>query len=315
MPRMKANAEARRSGLIGSRNPRATSSVIPTRSTQISRSRSSKLFFQRSRTIRLAIRLTAAILVLARGAAPAAAQSEQPDEPTPYRERSFSQQLGERFHPHELTYAAAGSSDATMQFSFKLELLKRGLYFGYTNILLWQIEDSFPLKDINFQPELFWRFNAAPAWQTWLDTGYAHDSNGESGQASRAVDRLFLRLAKELELLDRRLVWTVSAALTLLEGDFNKDRSDYLGFWETVIIVPGLVETRTLRIGIDAKLVSGTNGVPFDRGSITSGLAASLTRYPFSPNFYLQYFSGYGEVLREYNRRRQALRLGLSMNY
>ncbi len=262
------------------------------------------------------IHLTAAVLALACGVAPSTAYCEETEGRARYQERSFSEQLGERFHPHKLTYAAVGSRDAAMQFSFKLRLLKRGhLYFAYTNIILWQVAGSFPFKDINFQPEMFWRFESRPDWRMWLDTGYGHNSNGESGEASRAVDRLFARLGKEFDLLDRRLIWMAWASLTLLEGEFNKDRSDYLGFWHAAMIVPNLIETDSLRIGFDVRLVSGAHGLPFDKGSISSGLTASLTRYPLSPNLYFQYFSGYGEVLRDYNHRSDAFRLGLSMNY
>ena len=224
-----------------------------------------------------------------------------------------------RFTPHRLNYGVINGNDAKMQFSLKYRLIRDfGLYFAYTNLIVWDVwEYSTPYRDINFKPELFYRWRPDLKWIYSADAGYWHNSNGKDGEKDRAWDRLFGRVNMTVPLWHFDLVWLTAIYYTFNKNEANDDIENYLGWWETAFFIRDLLPRAEDKDNLDFEyhLVSGDHGRPFDRGSQMLGLRYKFKKAAFQPHLYLQYFNGYGEVILEYNKRSEELRFGLALPY
>lgn len=229
-----------------------------------------------------------------------------------YRENPFSM--------HKPNYAIIGSNDLKLQYSFKYRFFtKADLYGSFTNLILWDIyEDQNPAYDNNYQPELFYRFVKDNKWFMSADVGYWHLSNGTSGENARSWDRLFVRFLQTDKIFDMDLLWYVHIwPITLYEGRENRDISDYLGWWDFGFWLKNILKHQT-GDGLDVQFNfrSGKHGIPMDKGNVTAGLQYRIQRWTtFNPTLYLQYFYGYGEVIRDFNVRSDELRFGISWFY
>lgn len=130
------------------------------------------------------------------------------------------------FHERNYVLSSLGSTDAVkFQLSIKYAVLPfsrrpparrllvpEGIYFGYTQVAIWDaydLQDSSPMKDVNFQPELFYH----RGWSTPLmsgcrlrafQLGVRHASNGQKGDSTRAVNTIQGRLTAGCSLPGRR---------------------------------------------------------------------------------------------------------------
>lgn len=59
-------------------------------------------------------------------------------------------------------------------------------------------------------------------------------------------------------------------------------------------------------------LISGDDGVPFDRGSWQVGLQYRLKGVKFNPRLYAYYSSGYGDTMLEYKDYKSTFRVGIA---
>lgn len=218
---------------------------------------------------------------------------------------------------HRLNYAVVGSNDAKLQFSFKFSLSENiPLYFAYSNLALWDIyETSSPLDDINFVPELFYRFKGNENWLISVDAGYIHTSNGKDDVLSRSQDRLALRLNKAFNPGPLHLIWITSLYAPLTTGKHNKDIDHYLGYWDMQLILRGLLGNRRENLDLIFATHAGKDSLPFNRGNLTTALKYRLPSEAFHPYLYAEYFYGYGETLLNYDKRDNQFRAGLAFFY
>ncbi|MDY0212527.1 MAG: phospholipase A [Desulfuromonadaceae bacterium] len=229
-----------------------------------------------------------------------------------YRETPFSM--------HKPNYAIIGSNDLKLQYSFKYRFFsKADLYGSFTNLILWDIyEDQNPAYDNNYQPELFYRFVKESKWFLSADVGYWHLSNGTSGENARSWDRLFVRFLQTTKVSDMDLLWYAHIwPVTLYKGRENRDINEYLGWWDFGFWLKNILRHQS-GDGLDFQFNfrSGDHGIPFDKGNATVGLQYRIQRWTtFNPTLYLQFFYGYGEVIRDYNVRTDELRMGISWFY
>jgi outer membrane phospholipase A len=235
-------------------------------------------------------------------------------------ERVFKNYKENPFSMHKLNYAILGSDDLKLQYSFKYRFFTNtDLYASFTNLILWDVyQDQKPAYDNNYQPELFYRFVKEDKWFLSADVGYWHLSNGTAGENARSWDRLFARVLQTTKISNMDLFWFADIwPITLYEGRENKDINDYLGWWDAGFWIKNLFNQRSGE-GLDFQFVlrSGDQGIPFDKGNITLGLNYRIQRWTtFNPTLYLQYFNGYGEVIRDYNIKSDELRGGISWFY
>ena len=223
-------------------------------------------------------------------------------------------------------FVAGGGSDANaqMQLSFKLRLYEPSdknsrrfvdnLYFGYTQIAFWDLTaDSKPFLDTNYIPSFFY-YTPNTDWRVsgnavGLAAGYEHESNGRDGDDSRSIDTLFVR--PYFTYGDRRdFHWTFSPKLyAYIEKSENPDINKYRGYgdfrftygkdddWQAAWI---------LRKGTKANAFSSDLQGTYPLNKVSPGLAGYLM---------VQYFTGYGESLIDYNQREPwSLRIGYAIS-
>jgi outer membrane phospholipase A len=233
------------------------------------------------------------------------------------------------FAPHEPVYFIYGTKapGAKFQFSFKYRLLdfpagpgsaaQRSLQFGYTQRSLWDIAgDSSPFYDTSYMPAFFFESlasqsdanRAGPFRWVGYQAGYQHESNGQGLTASRSLNTLWVRSAfivgapEDWHVIVVPKVWTYVADLSN-----NPDIENYRGYGELSLVFG--------RNGGTALAYTGRAGKDFNHVTTQLDLTIPirLKLLDFASYFLVQYFDGYGESLRDYNRRSTALRAGISL--
>jgi len=227
---------------------------------------------------------------------------------------------------NEPMYFVIGASShwsARFQLSFKYRLFDydagfgrdqpwlTGFYFAYTQTSLWDLEgESKPFFDTSYRPSLFWRWLSSGD-RTWIDgvrVGLEHESNGQAGIESRSLNTLFIRPEWRWKTASLGNYEFTPKAYVYLDKSDNPDIQEYRGY----------VDWRVRWDSGDNWIITalgrlGTAG----KGSIQVDLARrarDLKIGPVSGYFYMQYFNGYGESLRDYDKRHTAqLRFGLAI--
>ena len=204
--------------------------------------------------------------------------------------------------------------EVKFQLSFKVELLPDdlwqdlNLYFGYTQVSLWQAynsDHSSPFRETNYEPEIFATLASNLEYfgvRNRLNAiGFVHQSNGRSEPMSRSWNRLygqFLFEAGDNFVFSLKPWWRIPESS---EEDDNPDIHHYMGHAE----LRGLYKLDEHEFTFMSRnnLESG-----FSRGAVQ--LAWS---YPLWGNLrsYVQWHSGYGETLIDYNHYQNRLSLGL----
>lgn len=214
-------------------------------------------------------------------------------------------------------------TESEFQISIKIPLWNNlitkndSLYFGYTNHSFWQSYNkrtSFPFREINHEPELFWTFknNISQIKQRIprLGIGISHQSNGRSGILSRSWNRIY-----GVAIVDMGpLVFVTKAWWRIPEnkkkhvgavmGDDNPEIIHFMGNVE----VTGIYAFKQHRVTVKIR-----DNLNFSDNKGALNLTYS---YPLMNNlrFYVQYFNGYGESLIDYNHRNQRIGIGFSIN-
>ena len=245
----------------------------------------------------------------------------------------------ESFHPgqffkdhisgYEPLYFIAGTKSPTAKFqiSFKYQLLNRdgplavrvpalkGFHIAYTQTSLWNLNSSDPsFYDTSYKPEFLYLWNRALGgkpggrYQLDLQTGVQHESNGTGGALERSLNIVYLRPTLTLGRNDG-LQLTIQPRAWLYVGGLahNPDMPDYRGYVDLRTILGwkrGLQLSALGRMGRDG----GHESLQLDLTYPTIKFFGSFSLY-----LDVQYFTGYGETLRGYNQKSEALRVGLSL--
>lgn len=194
--------------------------------------------------------------------------------------------------------------EAKFQLSFKYPLgrkmiLSRGtLYFAYTQISLWQVyngSESSPFRETNYEPELFLSFEGETDLAGFVyrlgRVGISHESNGrEEGPRSRSWNRIYI----EAFFDHKNFVMSVKPWWRIPESkgdDQNPNMEKYYGYGE-------------LRLGyrlgeaVVTAMVRNNLRTADNKGALEIGMSFPLTK---RVKAYLQFFSGYGETLVDYD--------------
>lgn len=266
------------------------------------------------------------ILCFALLALPAVAQDTPASDPL----QSFTvNQARDGFQPplteNEPVYfvmGTRGGTNARFQLSFKYRLFDRGLgwggeqpwlsgfYLGYTQTSLWNLSgDSKPFRDTSYRPSLFW------AWQrsddkTWIDAlraGFEHESNGRDGVQSRSIDIVFLRPEWHWQLDNGKRMEFTPKAYGYLDKEENPDIQRFRGYVDWRLRYGDEIRSwvATARLG-----TAGKGSLTLDWFERTRVLGFG----PVSGYFHVQFFSGYGEDILDYDQRfKSQLRLGFAI--
>ncbi|MFC5522749.1 phospholipase A [Polaromonas jejuensis] len=194
------------------------------------------------------------------------------------------------------------------------------LWFGYTQQSYWQLfngELSRPFRNTDHEPELIYiyphQIPLAGGWNYRLSgLGLVHQSNGQSLPLSRSWNRIYLMGAAEKTLgpdsslrLQGRIWQRQHEAAA---DDDNPDIENYVGRAE-LAGTWRINKANTLGITLRHSLRREARG-----STRIDWMMAPAS----SPNYtglrlHLQWFSGYGDSLLDYNRRRNVLSVGVSL--
>jgi outer membrane phospholipase A len=240
----------------------------------------------------------------------------------------------QHFFPHEPLYFLMGWEDPQVKFqiSFKYRLFNAdeddpgwavrqvpqlaNLYLGYTQTSLWDTAaESAPFYDTAYKPEFFYQTTRIDQgrWAPWFGMdaqgGFQHASNGQDGPESRSLNVAYVMPTfyfGDVKKFHFRFAPRVYTYVGSLED--NPDIADYYGH----------VQLRAMVGWTDGAQLSviGTIGDGFNYGSTQLDLTYPLYRLAggsIAVYLDLQYFTGYGETLLDYNVRSSAFRAGFSL--
>ncbi|BEP93752.1 phospholipase A [Acidovorax sp. A79] len=196
--------------------------------------------------------------------------------------------------------------------------LKDSVWFGYSQQSYWQLftpQISRPFRATDHEPEVMYVYPTTAqlpfGWKwRYSGIGLVHQSNGQSKPLSRSWNRVYLMTGMELSnsfSVNARLWKRVPESSG---SDDNPGISDYVGrgelsaFWN---VNKDNTVGATLRHSLSSS----------DRGSVRlewlqtvgTGLFGSKSNL----RLHTQLFSGYGDSMIDYNRKRTVFSLGLSL--
>ncbi len=173
------------------------------------------------------------------------------------------------------------------------------IFAAYTVRSFWQAYNSdisSPFRETNHQPEIWvqtkhdWEFFGIKNSVNIL--GMAHQSNGQAAELSRSWNRVYAGILLEKE----NIALFLKPWFRINEDDSSDDNSDitdYLGHGEIHVVYKQKDHVFTLMSRNN--LESG-----FSKGAVELGWSFPLFQYDYIKG-YIQYFSGYGESLIDYN--------------
>lgn len=230
------------------------------------------------------------------------------------REESITNRTEKSFGLHHPNYIIAGRDDLKLQFSFKYQVMSdSNLYFGYTQLMFWDVyKYSKPFRDINFNPELFYRFPIKGHYLGHVDVGYLHTSNGKGGDESRSMDRPYINWTSYLYRENLKILSSLRLYVVTNVDDTNRDIREYAGYWDWTIYLLNLTNN-SLGEGLDfgVNFFAGKKSYNLDKGGVTASLRYSFKPLKFNPDILLQYYRGHLENLLEYDKKVERIRLGL----
>ena len=197
-----------------------------------------------------------------------------------------------------------------LKFSFSLERpmlydffwLDEKISLAYTQTSWWQVtQDSMPFRESNYQPEIFMQIPISSFdFIEYAKFGLMHESNGKDGANSRSWNKAYA----ETSLNFGNLSITPRIWHSFYFDATNDDIRRYMGHGELKFSYDYARQNFALKLRNNLKFNADNKGaVQFD------------WFFPiFNSGFYgyLQYFSGYGESLADYNRHVDKIGLGVA---
>ncbi|MFN1582794.1 phospholipase A [Vibrio rotiferianus] len=169
---------------------------------------------------------------------------------------------------------------------------------SYTQKSLWQLANndiSSPFRETNYKPQVFLAHQSNMLLFNHLETGYMHESNGQSTALSRSWDRLYLSLERVSGPIEYGVQgWWVFKS----EHDDMEDFYAPYKLWSKLYTGPGVIDAR------------GFYNFSSDKGGVELGYTHSINDIL---GIYLQGYHGYGETLIDYNHSQTRLGLGIKL--
>ncbi|WP_313315788.1 phospholipase A [Pulveribacter sp.] len=192
------------------------------------------------------------------------------------------------------------------------------LWVGYTQQSYWQLfshEISRPFRNTDHEPEVMYVYPTdaqLPFGWRWRYSGIGlvHQSNGQSDPLSRSWNRAYLMTGFELN--DH---WSLTARAwkrlhESAESDNNPGISDYVGRTEFAL---GWNVNKDNRVTLTTRHSFGHSDRTSARLDWLSTLGTQLVGPRSNLRLHTQLFSGYGDSLIDYNRKRTVFSIGLSL--
>ena len=205
-----------------------------------------------------------------------------------------------------VTYSKDFSGNHTeviFQISAKQKLFDTDFYIGYSQKSFWQLynrKESSPFRETDYNPEVFYRWTPDIDWLNhWgADAGFEHESNGRGLPESRSWNRIYIApfQAKGQYLVYLKFWYRIpekdKANPTDAEGDDNPDIEKFYGHAE-LQLQRQFFHNHLAHLTVKGNVNTGKGSVALNY-SIPSGNGSVF--------YCLNFFSGYGESLIDYNR-------------
>ncbi len=207
------------------------------------------------------------------------------------------------------------SSESKFQFSFKIPIFvnlindSNNVYLAYTQLSYWQVySKSAFFRETDFEPEIFLshklKFFLGKGWYfDFINLGAVHQSNGFGGNMERTWNRVYAEgvFANENWMI-RLKPWYVVHDSSY--NTYNPALAHYLGYGSI-----------TVAYQHNRHVISVLGHTLFQKGSKRATAEVSYS-FPLSLHFngYVQFFSGYGQSLIEYNHRTNSVGIGISLS-
>lgn len=195
--------------------------------------------------------------------------------------------------------------------------LRDSVWFGYTQQSTWQVFTSGlsrPFRNTDHEPEFVYAYPfqlpAAHGWRLrYGGLGLVHQSNGQSLPLSRSWNRVYLMAGAERGAftLQGRVWQRINEQAT---DDDNPSISNFVGRAEAIANWR-LADGQTLSFTVRHSLRQQAHGSARLEWMLPIGDEHGTRNS--SMRLHTQLFSGYGDSLLDYNRRRTVLSVGLSL--
>lgn len=231
----------------------------------------------------------------------------------------YSDRVNERpFSPYLHANVADGqgldSTEAKFQLSFKTkvheDLLGSGadLWFGYTQQSNWQVYNkgiSAPFRETDYEPELFVTmptdYRLLGLRGRFVNVGFVHQSNGQSRPLSRSWNRIYAQAGFELGDDFSLLLKPWYRIKESADSDDNPGINRYVGDFEA---------EASYRFGLQRLTLVGRSSWDAKRGFAQLDWTFPLLEKQKLKG-YVQFTTGYGESLIDYNHRQNTIGIGV----
>jgi phospholipase A1 len=238
-------------------------------------------------------------------------------ESSPEQRKSEDRRDGLEVYRHNLNYFISGRPDTKVQLSFKMRIVHDfDLFFAYTQTMFWDLftKDSSPFTDLNYNPDLFYRWYLENGMFKGIDLGFEHRSNGRDQLDSRSWNRSYVTARTEFHIGPKRAEWNSKFYYFSQLDSTNQDIPYQLGFIETSLAVKDLFPSFLREAEIQLTITpGGTFELSNIRGSQELGFRFRLPVKSFDPFIYFQLYNGFNESLLFYKENRTTYRIGFAI--
>ena len=222
-------------------------------------------------------------------------------------------QNDEVFSAHQPNYIISGADDLKLQFSFRYRLLKKShLFFGYSQQMYWDVyADSKPFYDINFKPEVFYRFLIKDELLKSVDTGVLHHSNGKAGIESRSLNQIYTNfnfIGHNNSYVN--FASSIQAFYTFDKEATNENIVNYIGYYKIHFGLMDIFGHESRNVDLGVSFFAGNHLINFDKGAMEVNLKFSFLKKYLNPDVLFQYYHGYAQNLMDYEKSVDHFRLG-----
>ena len=249
--------------------------------------------------------------------------------------------------PVSANFGAAPPQDfdrAELKYQFSLKVKawehmfdsRADLWLGYTQQSNWQVFNgatSRPFRESDYEPEIIVAVPIHPD-RPWLglqprlvNFGLVHQSNGQSDPLSRSWNRAYVQLGLERKFKDTSEPGTDGVTVLLRpwyrfpenSGDDNPDIAHYLGYGDVTGILKLGPHTFSMLLRNNLQTQNNRGSVQLDWSVPFSVLLCPFFPHMRNPaplqgrdlKFYVQFFTGYGESLIDYNHYQTTIGVGV----
>ena len=194
-------------------------------------------------------------------------------------------------------------------------------YFAYTQTSFWDLLTQDPsFYDTSYKPSAFLVYNDLyhrDAFHLDAQAGVEHESNGQGGTAERSLNTIYLQPTGTIDLTEN-LAWRLQPRVWdyLSVGEYDQDMATYRGYVDLLTDLTWADPHSAERIQLAVKARMGDDweheGWWF---TARFNLAGVPWLRSFNPTVQVEYFTGFGQTLRQYNQSSHGLRVGLCLWY